>query len=57
MDSEKLDKKIDKLREELTDLIEQKGDFNDDEVIEKSEELDTALNEYTKYLTDKDNFR
>jgi len=45
-----LAKTIEQLRQQLQELVQQKGTFLDDEVIKKSQELDRKLNEYEKLL-------
>ena len=42
--------KIEKLRKEMNDLIMEKGDLLDQEVIIVSQKLDSVLNEYNKIL-------
>lgn len=49
----KLKKVIDELRKDLYDLIEQKSDLLDPEVVFASELLDSALDEYYKILEKK----
>lgn len=41
---------IELLREELKELIEEKGSFVDEEVIKKSQELDKLLNKFSNYM-------
>lgn len=43
-------KKIEKARKEMNDLISEKGDLLDQEVIIASQKLDSVLNEYNKVL-------
>lgn len=49
MDKKEVLELINKLREELNNLISTKGDLLDEEVIKKSQELDELLNTYKKY--------
>ncbi|WP_027623178.1 aspartyl-phosphate phosphatase Spo0E family protein [Clostridium lundense] len=49
----KLKKIIDELRKDLYDLIEQKSDLLDPEVVFASQLLDSALDEYYKILEKK----
>ncbi|SHI95457.1 Spo0E like sporulation regulatory protein [Clostridium cavendishii DSM 21758] len=49
---EEVNKKIEKLKQELQKLIDEKNDLLADEVIVASKTLDTALNEHNK-LTNK----
>lgn len=38
--------KIEILRSQIKELVQQRGTFNDDDVIKKSQELDSLLNQY-----------
>lgn len=49
-DIEKIFKEIDQLRNELNELIIEKGDLQDPEVIAASKSLDAALNEYEYFI-------
>lgn len=44
---------IQKLREELTELIEQKENLLDPQVIAASKMLDSSLNKYSEIISDK----
>lgn len=47
---ENINKKICKMRQALQDLINEKSNLLDPEIIFASQELDEALNEYNKLL-------
>ncbi|WP_315118108.1 aspartyl-phosphate phosphatase Spo0E family protein [uncultured Clostridium sp.] len=55
MEVKKLMKKIDALRKYMYELIEEKSDLVDPEVVEASQMLDSALYEYYKILEKKRN--
>jgi len=46
---------IQKLRKYMYELIEEKGELLDTEVIEVSKKIDKMLNEYEKLIVDKNN--
>ena len=54
MDKKELLKRIEKLREELHKLVENKDGNVDDEVVKKSEELDNVLNKYQSLFEEED---
>lgn len=49
MQKKSIKKKIEELREEMQKLFAEKGSF-DEEVLEKSRELDRLLNEFEKLI-------
>lgn len=42
--------KIEKLREELNEIMKRKNEINNEELVKKSKELDKALNEYYRLI-------
>jgi len=50
LELERLIKAIEKLREELHLMFQEKANFQDDKLIEKSRKLDKMLNELCEYI-------
>ncbi len=46
MTKQEIINKIETLRSEIKELVKQRGTLNDDDVIKKSQELDSLLNKY-----------
>lgn len=54
MELDNLIKGIEKLRQELSLLFQQKGSFNDEELLEKSRKLDKLLNQFIQSLKNRE---